>query len=579
VLAAAGSADAATFTARRDAEVSRIETACARPPAIRCEVVSLYRGGRYSLYRYRSYDDVRLAFAPELAAAFFGGDPDNYNFPRFGFDVAFLRIYEKGRPAHTPHHLRWSARSPRAEEVVLLAGTPGTTSRQATAAQLEYLRDVLLPWRLITSSEWRGRLLAYSGQGPEAARAAAEQLFDTENQFKRMSGQLAALKGPIMAAKLRDEAQLRSRIAADPALAEMVGDSYQQVERAFAAFRPQFYLFMLAEGRAGWGSDLFAYARRIVRNAEEREKAEAERLPEYSAARRASTAAGLLSDARPNAAIEEQLLSFWLAKAREYLTMDHPFASVLLQQDSPEALAQRLVRDTRLFDPAERRRLWEGGKLAVDASSDPLIILARRIDGSAREVRSDVDRLVEGPVIVAQERLSRARFALLGNSVYPDATFTLRLSYGRVTGWTDPNGRGVVYPVTTTAGLKARAGAFAPYALAPRWAAAIGRMPPKTFFNFTTDNDSVGGSSGSPLIDQRGDVLGLVHDGNIHSLGGEYAYDPRLNRAIMVSNAIIEGALATVYGEQRLLDELHGRRAGTHRLTPRTRTVHASSED
>lgn len=557
VLDAAGVAETSGFTDRRDAEIARIEAGCARPPQVRCQVVSLYRGGRYGLYRYRSYDDIRMSFAPELAAAFFGGDPDNYNFPRYGFDVAFLRIYEDGRPAPTPRHLRWSPRQPSENELVFLAGTPGTTSRQAPQAQLEYLRDLLLPWRLVTSSEWRGRLLAYSAQGAEPARIVAEQLFGTENQFKRMTGQIAALRGPLMATKAGEEQALRARIAADPALAAQVGDAYGEIDRAFAALAPRFHLYMFAEGRVGWGSELFAYARHIVRNAAENRRPDAERLPEYSQARRESTAAALLSDSRPEPAMEEMLLSFWLSKAREYLTVDHPFLAALLERESPEVLARRLVLETRLIDPEERRRLWNGGAAAVDSSDDPLIALARRIDAPARAVRAEVNQLVEGPVIVAQERLSRARFALLGRNVYPDATFTLRLSYGRVRGWTEPGGR-VVAPFTRTSGLRARATGHEPYALAPRWVAAMDRMSPDTLFNFVTDNDSVGGSSGSPLIDRGGNVIGLVHDGNIHSLAGEYGYDADLNRAIMVSGAIIEEALVKVYRQHRLVRELRG---------------------
>jgi hypothetical protein len=557
VNAATASATGEAFTRARDAEVSRIEAACqGEATDRRCEVVSLYQGGQYKLYDYRRYTDVRLVFAPEISAAFFGGDPDNFNFPRYALDVAFLRLYENDRPATTPDRLRWRSTPLQAGELVFVSGNPGSTSRLHTTAQMAFMRDRFLPWRLSTLSELRGRLLSFSARGAEETRIVSDTLFGVENAFKAFTGERNALVDPnIFDAQARAQADLQARVAADPALARDVGAAWDEIARAEDAYRGFFLAHQYAERRAGGGSELFAYARALVRAGAERAKPDPERLPEFSEARLPSLEQELFAEAPVEPALEEMLLSFWLSKTREYLTADDPLTIAILGRESPEALAQRVVLGSRLGDPAERRRLYEGGAAAIAASNDPMIVFARAIDQQARALRTRYETEVEGPTARAQERIARARFQLLGTSVYPDATFTLRLSYGSVQGWIEPSGR-VVEPFTRFGGLYERATGFPPFALAERWREAEARLDPTTIFNISSNNDIIGGNSGSPLLDRQGRVVGAVFDGNIHSLGGDYVFDARLNRTIAVASTAVEEALVDVYGMRRIVDEL-----------------------
>jgi hypothetical protein len=555
--AATASATPETFTRARDAEVSRIEADCQGEAADRrCEVVSLYQGGQYKLYAYKRYTDVRLVFAPELGAAFFGGDPDNFNFPRYCFDAAFLRVYEDGAPAAAPDHLRWRSEPLEPGELTFVSGNPGSTSRLFTTAQMAFIRDHLLPWRLATLSELRGRLLAYSALGAEETRIASDTLFSVENSFKAFTGERNALVDPaVFGAQEANQADLMDRVAADPALAAEVGDAWDEIARAEDAYRSFFLAHQYVESRAGGGSELFAYARALVRAAEERAKPDAERLPAYTEARLPSLTQELFADAPVEAPLEQILLEFWLSKTREYLTVDDPLARKILGRDSPDRLARRLVEGSRLGDPAERRRLYDGGAEAIAASDDPMIVFARGFDAEARALRTRYEETVEGPITQAQERIAKARFAIYGDSVYPDATFTLRLSYGQVAGWTEPSGR-VVEPFTRFAGLYDRATGEPPFALVPRWAAAKDALDPDAVFDVATTHDIIGGNSGSPLIDAEGRVAGAIFDGNIHSLGGDYVYDGRFNRAVAVTSTAIEEGLERVYGLSSIVEEL-----------------------
>ncbi len=554
---ATANASAQQFATARDGEISRIENECRGGAADRrCQVVSLYQGGRYALYAYKRYDDVRLVFAPESAAAYFGGDPDNFNFPRYCFDVAFLRLYENGRPAQTPVYLPMRAAPLTADEPVFVPGNPGSTSRQMTAAQLEFQRDHFLPWRLAYLSELRGRLIAFSARGPEEARLALDTLLNVENGYKALAGRRNALVDRQgFAAVSARETDLRTRVARDATMARMVGPAWDEVTAASNAYRGFYLAHQFAEQRAGAGSELFNYARDIVRGAAERERPDAQRLPAYTQARIASVEQRLAADHPIEARLEELLLSFWLSKLRENLTADDPLTRQVLGRESPEALARRLVTQTRLGDAAERRRLWQGGQAAVAASDDPMIVFVRAWDEQARALRTRYLQEVEGPTARGQERIARARFQTYGASVYPDATFTLRLSYGRARGLTEPNGRAVA-PFTFTSGLFARATGAEPFALAPSWLAAQPRLNAQTIFNIATTNDIIGGNSGSPLVDREGRVVGAVFDGNIHSLGGEYYYDGALNRTVAVASTVVLEALRTVYGMDRLAAEL-----------------------
>ena len=558
VVQAIGGATGEALIKTRDAAIAQIESQdCTDPAKQRCQVVTLYGGGQYKLYSYRKYSDVRLVFAPEYAIGQFGGDPDNFNFPRYGLDASFLRLYEDGRPVTTPDHLRWNPRAPRPGEVVFAAGNPGTTFRLFTQSQVAARRDLALPVTLVLLSELRGRLIAEMASDPEKARTGAESLESVENSFKAYYGQNRALLDPAFAAKLADgERDLRSKVAADPALAAKVGDPWGDLARASDAYRALYLRYTLLEPRAGYSSDLYRYAVRLVRAAQERARPNAERLPDYSDSALPLVEKQLL-DPEPIAPwLEELKIGFWLSKTREYLTVDDPAVKTLLGPESPEALAHRLVSGTKLADPAVREALFKGGLPAITASDDPLIRYVLATDGQARAALAEYKAKVDGPSIAAQAKLAQARLAVYGSESYPDATFTLRLTYGHVAGWTY-QGR-TIQPTTNLAGLYDRATGAAPFALPPRWVAARKTLDPTTVLDFSTTLDSIGGNSGSPTIARDGSVIGALFDGNIHSLGGTFGYDPVLNRSIIVSTAAVQEALAKVYHADALLKELGG---------------------
>lgn len=556
VQAAGAGLTGQAFNRARDAAVAQIEQeACANDAGYRCQVVSLYRGGQYKLYKYRRYDDVRLVFAPEFATAFFGGDPDNFNFPRFNLDMAFLRLYEGDQPAVTPDHLTWTARAPQEGEPTFVSGNPGSTSRLLTVAQLESQRDLAIPVGQLQRSELRGRLIQFSQQGVEEKRIATDPLFGVENSFKVFFGRQFALNDPsFMAAKRAAEAELKQRVLANRALTREIGDPWGEIEAAQAAYAEQYMAYRQIEAVAGGGSSLYGYARTLVRAAQERNKPNGERLSEFTEARLPLLEKRLL-DVRPvDRPLEELYLAFWLSKTREYLTTDDPATQLLLGRESPEAMAARLAAGSRLDDPAVRKALWEGGQAAIEASDDPMIQLALRMDPTARGLREAWETEVEAPTARAAERIARARFAVYGDQVYPDATFTLRLSYGQVQGWTH---RGRTIPAATTlAGLYERATGAEPYALAPAWAAAKDDLDLSITYNFVTTNDIIGGNSGSPVVNAQGEVLGAAFDGNIHSLGGDYGYDGALNRTVVVSTAAATEAMRKIYRRDALLAEL-----------------------
>ncbi|HEY1874153.1 MAG TPA: S46 family peptidase [Steroidobacteraceae bacterium] len=540
----------------RDAATARIaDEACQGDATSRCEVVSLYQGGQYKLYKYRKYSDVRLVFAPEFSISFFGGDPDNFNFPRYCLDSAFVRLYENGQPVQTTTHLQWRRSTPAAGELVFVAGNPGSTSRLDTRSQLEMQRDWQIPIRQLVRAELRGRLTEYSELGAEQKRTTGDSLFILENSFKAFYGQQRALLDPTFFARLvREQNDLRNRVTANPQLAAAVGDPWKQIDAAIDSYQQIFLAHDFLEARAGSISQLFSYARRLVRGAAERNKPSPERLREYADSDLPLLEKELL-DARPvYPNIERIGLTLWLAKTREYLTVDNPLVRHLLGTESPEARAAQLVFGTHLADPKVRAALWRGGEAAVEASDDPLIRFVRATDPDARALRTRYEQEVEGPITRGQERLARARFKVHGDSVYPDATFTLRLSYGSIEGWTYQGQ--TVTPFTNFGGLYARATDSEPFRLPQRWLDARNRIDSQTPLNVSTNNDVIGGNSGSPLIDREGRVVGAIFDGNIHSLGGEFGFDPRLNRAIAVLTAAIGPALRNVYALPALADEL-----------------------
>lgn len=546
VLAAGEGLEGAAFNAARTAVTNTIQTeACAGDPKFNCQVISFYRGGRYALYKFRKYDDVRLVFAPENQAAFFGGDPDNFNFPRYALDAGFLRAYEDGQPVESPNFLRWNPNPPAEGDVTFVAGNPGSTSRLLTMSQLERLRDQQLPVTLIQASELRGRLLEYSLTGDEAKRLSFDPIFGLENSFKVYYGQQGALTDPaFMNAKREAEAELRARVAADPNLVQRIGDPWTDLEGVQAVARDLYLPVRQLEQAAGGGSTLYQMARALVR---------ASKNPEMTEAQRARLTA-MLGEETPIAMdMEEIRLRYWLSKTREYLTVDHPQVKALLGRESPEALAERLIAGTQMEDAAFRAR---AATMTTEelAAADPLLAFIIANDAAAQAIGARWAAEVNAPTARAAEKVAQARFAVYGTNQYPDATFSLRLSYGRVEGWTY---RGVTVPAfTNMGGLYERATGAEPFNAAQAFIDNESRVNKDTVFDFSSTNDIIGGNSGSPVINAAGEVIGAAFDGNIHSLGGSYGYDGALNRTVTVSTAAITEALRNIYPSPHLLEEL-----------------------
>jgi hypothetical protein len=441
---------------------------------------------------------------------------------------------------------------------VFVAGNPGSTQRLLTTSQLKFQRDYVLNTRQLIRSELRGRLVEYRTKGPEQKRSAEDQLFGVENSYKAQYGQQRALMDPqFFAIKEREEAELQRRVRASPALRRDIGDPWKEIDDALVIQRELFLQNEFLEARAGSISSLYGQARLLVRMANERAKPVADRLPGFSDSSLTNLERQILTEVPVYKDQEVIGLELWLSKAREFLTADDPAIKRLLGAESPEGLAARAIAGTKLDQKAERQALITGGKAAVDASTDPLIVLARRAETDARAINVRMNSQVNGQISRAAERIARARFAVYGNSVYPDATFTLRLSYGTVKGWSHA---GVTVPSTTTiAGYYERGTGAFPFEVAPSWAAARSSLNMTTPFNISTTNDIIGGNSGSPLIDRQGRIVGAAFDGNIHSLGGAFAYDERLNRTVSVTTAAMTEALTKVYKADRLVSELTGR--------------------
>ena len=546
VKGAVGSASGEAAVKARNAAIAKIESAnCTDKATTRCQVVSLYGGGQYKLYTYHKYSDVRLVWVPEAQAAQFGGDPDNFNFPRYSLDASFLRAYEGGKPAATPAHLQWIARAPIDGEATFVVGNPGSTQRLYTSEQMAMQRELVLPMRVTTYSEFRGRLITAMESSPAKNREGHQALEGLENSLKVYLGQKRALDDPAFMGKLAAaEADLKAKSG------NKFGNPWVDIATATQSYRNLYLARYFALPRG----DLFNYAITLVRAADERAKPDSERLPAYTESALPLVQKRLL-DPEPIYPWLDQLQLEWsLSKAREYLGPDDQETKLLLGKESPEVLAARLVAGSKLADPAYRKRLWEGGKAAVDASTDPMIVYARKIDPNARLLEQKYNATVDGPITAAQAMLADARFAAYGNTLYPDATFTLRISYGKVLGW---NERGTMVPTRTyLGGTYARATGSEPFDLAPSFVTNRSKIDPKVTYDFVTTNDIIGGNSGSPVIDREGKVIGAAFDGNIHSIGGAYGYDPVLNRTVVVSTAAVEEALKTIYPAPALLVEL-----------------------
>jgi hypothetical protein len=547
--------EGAAFIKAQRAEMGLIEKSCSEENTYRCDVVPLYHGGLYHLYKYRTYRDVKLVFVPERDSAFFGGDPDNFNFPRYNLDLAFLRVYEGGKPAATGDHFTWSASGAKEGEAIFTPGNPGGTDRLLTVAQLEYARDVQYPNALLRLSELRGILEQFGKIGAEEKRVSQDQLLLIENAIKVQRGEFEAiLDRKLFDAKSKAERELRDRIAADPETQGKYGTAWDAIAKAQERKRDLRKTLAFMERGSGFTSDLYSFARILVRGAAERPKPNGERLREYRDSALPSIEQRLFSTAPISRELQEVQLEFSLSKLREEMGADDPFVKKVLGRESPESLARSLLAGTKLDDVALRKKMWEEGAKAVDASDDSMIRLARLVDADGRAVRKTYEEEVDAPERMGSELVAQALFAEKGTSTYPDATFTPRLAYGAVRGWVE-NGR-TIPPFTTIGGLFDRATGKEPYALPKSWIDGKGKLKMDTPMNFSNDLDIVGGNSGSPVINKDGEVVGLLFDGNIHSLGGNFWFDDKLNRAVAVHSSLILEALQEIYDADRLVKEL-----------------------
>jgi len=536
------------------AKEAELQQSCGPDKSVRCDVVSLYHGGIYDLYRYKRYNDVRLVFAPEFSVAQFGGDPDNFNFPRFDYDIGVLRAYEGDKPAVTKDYLHWSANGTKDGDLVFVSGNPGGTFRELTEAQLAFERDVLYPNRIPEVAERRGELEVFAARGPEQAREANDDLFFLENSYKVYFGRQQALLDPrFFANKVQEEKKLRAATAADPKLAPYLSawDDIAQVQQVRSQLLVRNSLLNGRTFRAG----LLGDAVTLVRAAAERTKPNRDRLPGYTdqalvnVQQQLSAAVPIYKD------LEELELTFAFTVIRRDLGTDDAFARKMLGKDSPEQLAHKLVSGTHLEDAKVREELYKGGQSAIDASTDPMIRFAASINDELLAVRKDYEARVDAPTRAAAEKIAKARFAVYGTSVDPDATFTLRLSYGTVKGFEGAEGK-FVPPYTNIGGLFERATGAEPYKLPESWLKAKSSLNLSVPMNLSTTNDTTGGNSGSPMIDRDANVVGLLFDGNIFSLGGDYGYNAAKNRSICVdSRALLEG-MRKVYHIDRIVDEI-----------------------
>ncbi len=544
--------------AARNAEISHISEESTKATGLRSDVVTLYQGGQYNLYRYKKYTDVRLVFAPEFEAAFFGGDPDNFEYPRYDLDLALFRVYENGKPLKTENYFKWSPNGAKDGELVFVSGHPGSTSRLNTVAHLEYFRDFGFPLLLKYLEHQRALLQRYSAQGAEQDRRAKEELFSIENGLKARKGGLKGLQDKvIIAKKTAAEKALRKAVAANPQKQQAYGDAWNAIAKERKALPSYERERRFLESGWGFASSYFDIARELVRLTAESAKPNAERLPEFTDARRASLELGLFSPAPIYDDFERIKLADSLAFMRDELGANNPTVQKVLQGKTPEQRAAELINGTKLKDVAFRKQLAAGGVQAIEQSTDPMIVLARSIDPEARAVRKRYEDEVLSVERANYAKIARALFDIEGTKLYPDATFTLRLSYGPIKGYKD-NGK-FIQPFTDFAGLyrhSAEHGNKYPYRLPERWVERKSALNLKTPLDFVSTPDIIGGNSGSPVFNRNAEIVGLIFDGNIQSLVGDFIYDETQNRAVSVDSRGMIEALRKIYGATEAADEL-----------------------
>lgn len=550
--------------AARRGRMSEIEKESLEKTKLRSDVVTLYQGGAYHLYRYKKYTDLRLVFAPEHAIAFFGGDTDNFEFPRFNLDICFFRAYENDQPAKTDHFLRFSTEGPKRDDLVFVVGNPGTTNRMETVDKLLHRRDFSHPYALMRLRTFEAAMLQYAERGPDERLQAATDIHRFANARKAFSGQFQGLLDPkILEQKRQAEAEMLK--LANASSESGLSDAFKQniekireVQKSLEQFEKE---YLLLERGDAVPAELFGIARQIVRLTKETTKPSADRLREYRDSNLESLKFQLFSPAPIHVELERTKLLTGFTFLAEQLGGEHRLLKLILDGKSPSKRVDEILAGTKLIDPNERKRLVEGGEKAVDASTDTMIMFARSLDQAAREVRQKFEEGVEEPERQAFAELARVRFALLGRTVPPDATFTLRLAYGTVKGYT-VEGKELPH-FTTFQGLFERfdkQGNRDPFELPPRWTKGKAKLELATPFNFASTADTIGGNSGSPVLNRAGEFVGINFDRNRHGLVRNFVYTDEQARHIAVHSKGIFEALSKLYDCEPLLNELLGKK-------------------
>jgi hypothetical protein len=542
----------------RQGRISEIERESLEKTALQSNVVTLYGGALYHLYRYKKYTDVRVVFAPEFAAAFFGGDPDNFEYPRYDLDMTLLRAYENGKPAKVEHYLKFASRGVEEGDAVFVSGHPGHTDRLLPVAVLKGMRDHTLPLRIASMESMERALLDYGAKGSEEARQAEANLFGVQNSLKATRPRLTALQGQMIARKTDAEDAFRKGLRQREDLREYdkawdrIAVTEQQRAKLYAR-----YMF-LEEGRA-FATGLFGDARELVRLVAEDGKPDAQRLPEYTQSKRASLEHGLLADTPIYPGLEIAKLTASLRMFSDVQGSGSPEVREILGNKSPAERAAELVHGSKLADAAERKRIRQGGAGAIESSEDPMIQLAKRIDDQSRRIRLEYEASVQEPQTQALTEINQARFALLGHDAYPDATGTLRLAFGLVKGY-EQEGHSIAFCTTMSGAFahEAAHGAKDPYALPVSWHQARGKIDGKTPLNFVCTADITGGNSGSPVVNRAGELVGLIFDSNQQGVADNFYYTDVQARAVSVDSRAIIEALRNIYGAQRLVGEITG---------------------
>ena len=553
--------------AARQKVIAEIEKESKEKTGLRSDVVTLYQGWAYHLYRFKRYDDVRLVFAPEQQIAFYGGDPDNFEYPRFDLDICIFRAYENGQPAKVEHFLKWNPQGPADAELTFVSGHPGKTDRQLTTDELAHIRDHEVPFLLKMYNRREVFLTAFAERSFENARRVREYLFGIQNNRKRYDGYLAALLDPEIDRALKGrEQKLRDAMTKDAKWKGTLA-AYDRIMKAQAEtvkILPVYNYYEISRGRAsasyraprGFYSTLFKYARRTLRAADERLKPNGERFPEFRDSNRESLELDLFSTEPVYDDVEQLTLTDSLTDLASAFGYNDPLVQKVLAGKSPAGRAAEVVKGTKLKDPAVRKQLYEGGASAVAAARDPMIELARIVDGPARAARKVFEAQDETKQ-QAYAEIAKARFAIEGTSSYPDATFTLRLSYGVVRGY-EQDGKPIP-PFTNFAGLYQRSDEHKnqpPFDLPQRWIDKKSVLNPETKYNFVSDADIIGGNSGSPVVNKANEFVGIIFDGNIQSLVLDCIFSDKQARAVSVDSAAITEALRKVYDAGALADEL-----------------------